>query len=173
MTSTSKFCVVAASLALLTLSPLTAAPKKGAPKLVPFKGKWTGTVVVTTTTEPTPEGGEVATIETTVGGGGNGTHLGRYTMEATSTAASDTAEVSSVLVFLAANGDEVYATFSGESVTGNDGLVDSELEATIIGGTGRFANSTGYFTLVMTTDPDTGKSTGNYNGKISGPGKGN
>lgn len=77
------------------------------------------------------------------------------------------------MVFTAANGDEVWATFSGESETGSDGLSDSELAATIVGGTGRFANATGYFTLVMTSDPETGKSTGSYNGKISSPGKGN
>ncbi|QDT53593.1 hypothetical protein Pan44_16150 [Caulifigura coniformis] len=173
MTSMSKLCVLATTLTLLTFSPLTAAPKKGGTKLVPFKGKWTGTAVQTTTTEPLPEGGEVTTTETTLEGKGNGTHLGRYTMEASSVTSSDPTADTSDLVFIAANGDEVYATFTGESVTGSDGLVDSELQAIIVGGTGRFATSTGYFTFKLTTDPETGKSAGSYNGKISSPGKGN
>ena len=174
MTSKFKLCAIAATLALLIYSPLDAAPKKGGPKLVPFKGRFTGVAIATDTLTVDPDtGAEVTTTEVTIEGGGNGTHLGRYTLDATSTSSTDSEVTTSALVFIAANGDEVWATFSGESETGSDGLVDSALSATISGGTGRFANSTGYFTLVMTTDPLTGKSTGTYNGKISGPGKGN
>jgi hypothetical protein len=173
MTSTSKLCVLAASLALLTFSPLTAAPKKGGPKLVPFKGKWMGVAVTSTTTETTPEGVVVTTIEETSEGGGNATHLGRYTMDSVTTSTSETALSAGAQVFTAANGDQVFATITGEFVTGSDGLVDGEFDATITGGTGRFATSTGYYTFRVTTDPDTGKSVASFTGKISGPGKGN
>ena len=182
MNSKFKLCAIAATLALLIYSPLDAAPKKGgAPKLVPFKGRFVGTAdsVDNSTTDPNT-GATTTTTTVSVEGGGNGTHLGKYTLEATETTTSTTdaggvttEETTSSLVFVAANGDEVWATFSGESETAPDGNVDSELTATITGGTGRFATSTGYFTLVLTTDPDTGKTTGSYNGKISGPGKGN
>jgi hypothetical protein len=182
MTFKFKLCVIAASFALLISSALDAAPKKkGGPKLVPFKGKFVGTAVSTDTSTTDETTGETTdSTEVTIEGGGNGTHLGRYTLDATSTTTSTTdaggvttEESTSALVFVAANGDEVWATFSGESETGADGDVDSALTATITGGTGRFANSTGYFTLVMTTDPESGASKGTYNGKISGPGKGN
>jgi len=183
MTLKFKLCVIATSFALLISSALDAAPKKkGGPKLVPFKGKFVGTALSETTEGvPDPVTGETAdSVEVTIEGGGNGTHLGKYTLDATSTTTTTTdaggvttEETTSALVFVAANGDEVWATFSGESETGADGDVDSALTATITGGTGRFENSTGYFTLVMTTDPETGASTGTYNGKISGPGKGN
>jgi hypothetical protein len=186
MTSTSKLCVIAASLALVALTPLSAAPKKGGgPKLVPFKGKWTGIVTVTTTedtTEPTMEGEVPVTTTTTeisAEGIGNGTHLGRFTMESLSTSSTSsddpTAEEVSVgaQVFTAANGDQVFATVTGEAVQDDDGLVDAEYDATITGGTGRFENSTGYFTFRVTFDPETGKAKATYTGKISGPGKGN
>lgn len=168
MTSTSKLCVIAASIALLTFSPLTAAPKKGGPKLVPFKGKWTGQLV-----SPTPSTIDPTIIEETAEGGGNATHLGRYTMESISTSTVDSSLAAGAQVFTAANGDQVFATFTGEFVTGTDGLIDGELDATITGGTGRFLNSTGYFTFRVTTDPLTGRSVATFNGKISGPGKGN
>lgn len=90
MTSRFKMCAIAATLALLVYSPLDAAPKKGGPKLVPFKGRFTGVAVSTdmATTDPNT-GIEVTTTEVTIEGGGNGTHLGRYTLDATSTSSSD------------------------------------------------------------------------------------
>jgi hypothetical protein len=174
MTSTLKLCTVIATLAALVAAPLEGAPKKGGAKLVPFKGRFAGAADSSSTTAIDSETNlEVTTTVVTIEGGGNGTHLGRYRLAAALTSSSDSAETASSLVFTAANGDEVWAEFSAASETAPDGLVDSELTATITGGTGRFANSTGYFTLVMTSDPDTGKSTGSYTGKISGPGKGN
>jgi hypothetical protein len=174
MTSTSRLCAIAACLALVVSTSLDAAPKKkGAPKLVPFKGRWTGLVTTTTSTETAEDGTEVTTIEDTADGGGNATHLGRYQMESTATSTSESSLTAGAQVFTAANGDQVFATFTGEFITGDDGIVDGELDATIVGGTGRFLNSTGYFTLRMTTDPETGKSAASFTGKISGPGKGN
>jgi hypothetical protein len=179
MTSRFNLCVIAAALALLLSPSLDAAPKKGGgPKLVPFKGRFTGTTLSNDTSTTDPDTGVTTTItDVTIEGGGNATHLGRFTLDGTAstTTTSDSSadDATSSLVFVAANGDEVWATFSGESDEDSHGLVESELTATIVGGTGRFATSTGYFTVVMTTDPDTGKSTGSFNGKISGPGKGN
>jgi hypothetical protein len=167
MTSTRKLCVFATSVALLIQSPLIAAPKKGGIKLVPFKGRWTGQSLGSTPTE------DPNVVEEAAEGGGNATHLGRYTMDATSTSTLDTQTATGEHVFTAANGDQVFATFTGEFVTGDDGLIDGEVDATITGGTGRFANSTGYYTFRVTTDPDTGISVATFTGKISGPGKGN
>ncbi|HVJ86869.1 MAG TPA: hypothetical protein VM452_14550 [Caulifigura sp.] len=186
MTSKSRLCVLATAVALLSFSTLSAAPKKkpAGPKLVPFKGKWTGLVETSTTpvTNPdgtpatNPDGTPITETEELAEGGGNATHLGRYSMESTavsSTDETDTSGITGTMTFTAANGDQVFATFDGDAATGADGLVDSDYGATIVGGTGRFAGSTGYFTFLSTTDPDSGKSIATFNGKISGPGKGN
>lgn len=167
MTSTCKLCVIATSLALIVQAPLTAAPKKGGVKLVPFKGKWTGQSLDSTPTE------DPNVVEETAEGGGNATHLGRYTMDASATSTLDSQTATGEHVFTAANGDQVFATFSGEFVTGDDGLIDGVVDATIVGGTGRFATSTGYYTFRVTTNPETGISSATFTGKISSPGKGN
>jgi len=167
MTSRLRFCVIATSLALLIQSPLAAAPKKGGPKLVPFKGRWVGESLGSTATE------DPNIVEESAEGGGNATHLGKYSMSATSSSTLDTLLAGGEHVFTAANGDQVFATFTGEFLVGEDGLIDGELDATITGGTGRFENSTGYYTFRVTTDPVTLKSVATFTGKISGPGKGN
>jgi hypothetical protein len=49
------------------------------------------------------------------------------------------------IVYVAANGDELYASFSGLGVPGPDGLtVAFAGTTTYAGGTGRFANATGW-----------------------------
>ncbi|HVJ67750.1 MAG TPA: hypothetical protein VM510_07200 [Caulifigura sp.] len=181
MSSRSKLCVIAASVALLAVAPLSAAPKKVSTKLVPFKGKWTGLVDVTTSTEtvtnPDMTTTTTTTTEVAVDGGGNATHLGKFTMDGVATSTSTDPTVGSVetgdVVFTAANGDQVFATIEGDSITNSKGLVDSQFDGTITGGTGRFATSTGYFSFRMISDPDTGRATATFTGKISGPGKGN
>lgn len=167
MTSTLKLSLAAIALAMIVQAPLTAAPKKGGLKLVPFKGRWIGESLGSTTTE------DPNIVEEAAEGGGNATHLGRYTMDAVSTSTLDTQLAAGSHVFTAANGDQVFATFTGEFLTGDDGLIDGELDATITGGTGRFENSTGYYTFRVTTDPVTLRSVATFTGKISGPGKGN
>ena len=175
MTNKSRICVIATGLALLVAIPLSAAPKKPkAPKLVPFKGKLTAVVTSEETVVENPDMTTTTTTEETLEGAGNGTHLGRFALEGETTSSTDEAEAAGgTMIFTAANGDEVWATVAGESVLGSDGLVDTAIEGTIVGGTGRFDTSTGYFTMLITTDPVTGAAKATYTGKISGPGKGN
>jgi hypothetical protein len=174
MTNKSRICVIATGLALLVAIPLSAAPKKPkAPKLVPFKGKLTAVVTSEEVTVTNPDMTTTTTTEETLEGVGNGTHLGRFAVEGETTSTDDAEAAGGTMTFIAANGDEVWATVTGESVIGSDGLVDTEIEGTIVGGTGRFDTSTGYFTMYITTDPVTNAAKATYNGKISGPGKGN
>ena len=51
--------------------------------------------------------------------------------------------------WFAANGDEIYGTFDGylTPIPGTPGVYDNHETATVTGGTGRFTNATGSFTL--------------------------
>ena len=71
---------------------------------------------------------------------GNATHLGRFTVSADWTV--PVGERSST--WTAANGDEFYTSFTRARAT----LTFTELH-TILGGTGRFANASGNFTVVQ------------------------
>ena len=175
MTTKTRLCVISTTLALLVAVPLTAAPKNkpAGPKLVPFKGKFTGLVTVEENTVDNGDGTSTTTFDETLEGVGNGTHLGRFTLEGQTSSTDAESASAGAQVFTAANGDQVFATITGESVLADDGLVDGEIQGTITGGTGRFATSTGYYTIVFTSDPVTGQVKATYNGKISGPGKGN
>ena len=53
--------------------------------------------------------------------------------------------IATTIVYVAANGDELYATFAGEGIPGPDGsTVAFAGTTTYEGGTGRFANATGW-----------------------------
>ena len=68
--------------------------------------------------------------------------------------------------FTAANGDTLSATSDGQATrTGPTTLSIVEVY-TITGGTGRFADATGMFTLESTVDQTTGVSSGTFSGAI-------
>jgi hypothetical protein len=81
-------------------------------------------------------------------GAGTATHLGRYT-EAGSATFTPTADptvlhVEAHSTYTAANGDQLFASFSGE-LNGVTGAVTATV--TYVGGTGRFANASGTATF--------------------------
>ena len=81
-------------------------------------------------------------------GTGHATHLGQYT-EVGSAAFSPTADptvlqVDAWSIYTAANGDQLYAVFTGH-LDGVTGVLTAT--ATYVGGTGRFANASGTATL--------------------------
>ena len=81
-------------------------------------------------------------------GAGTATHLGLYD-EVGSVQFSDTADptvshLEASATYTAANGDQLYATFSGE-LNGVTGAISATV--TYTGGTGRFANASGTATL--------------------------
>ncbi len=101
-------------------------------------------------------------------GGGTGTHLGRFTAtyQVTVTIASGSATGS--FTFIAANGDRLFATFTGQATpTAEPGVVTIRETATITGGTGRFAGATGSFIIERVLNQPTGVSSGSFNGTIS------
>jgi len=134
---------VAAAMILVT-TPASATDQ------VPFRGIVSGSVVSIT---PVDECHQLAEAVN----GGNATQLGRFTV--TAEFVLDVCDLTYVgsYVFTAANGDSISGPFSG-SLTPTDvpGVFDNTEIAFITGGTGRFANATGTFSLGGQIDLNTG-----------------
>jgi hypothetical protein len=124
----------------------------------PFKGK----VNAVETVEVAPP-----TLSVTRDGTGTATYLGKFTEHITLQVDIPTAHATGVATFTAANGDTLTATVSGQSTpTTTPGVVSIVEVYTITGGTGRFADATGTFTVRSTLDRSTGVSSGTFSGAI-------
>src|SRR5919199_1044704 len=78
-----------------------------------------------------------------------------------------TGHATGVATFTAANGDTLTATVDGQGTpTTTPGVVSIVEVYTITGGTGRFADATGSFTLESTLEQSTGVSSGTFSGAI-------
>jgi hypothetical protein len=98
-------------------------------------------------------------------GTGQATHLGRYTTLFRLQVDLRTASSLGSFVLIAANGNSIFGTISGHSTDVGD--LNSIVEtATITGGTGRFDDATGSFTIERLLDQATGNSSGAFNGAI-------
>ena len=126
---------------------------------VPFNGRFGGSQTVTVTF-PT------ASVEASVAG--TATHLGRFTMELPHTVNLMTSTATGTATLVAANGDVIVASFTGQAQLGP--IVSIVELATVTGGTGRFAGATGSFTITRGFDPAAGRTTGSFSGSISSPG---
>ena len=123
----------------------------------PFKG----TVNADETVVPSPP-----TASLTRDGTGTATYLGRYTEHIVMTINLPTLSSTGTATFTAANGDTLTATVVGQATrTGPTTLSIVEVY-TITGGTGRFADATGNFTLHSTVEQTTGVSSGTFSGAI-------
>ena len=152
----------AASLALATLVVLGLAGPADAGEQVPFKGRLEGVVTTLTPLQP-------PFMFVRVEGTGNATHLGRFTWVAMLVASPE--EATGSYQFTAANGDMLFADFTGHGTpTETPGVLYIVDDATITGGTGRFAGATGSFTIERLFDTVTGTTIGSFEGTISAPG---
>jgi len=123
----------------------------------PFKG----TVNADETVVPSPP-----TASLTRDGTGTATYLGRYTEHIVMTINLPTLASTGTATFTAANGDTLTATVIGQATrTGPTTLSIVEVY-TITGGTGRFSDATGNFTLHSTVDQTTGLSSGTFSGAV-------
>lgn len=113
---------------------------------VPFNGAVSGYVE---TQEPVDE----CTVHTHVINFGNANELGAFhgTAEFYPNFCDDPPNITYTGTFhwFAANRDEIYGTFEGylTPIPGTPGVYDNHETATTTGGTGRFTNATGSFTL--------------------------
>ena len=99
-------------------------------------------------------------------GTGTATYLGRYTEHITMQINLLTSHSIGDATFTAANGDTLTATVEGQATPASPGVLSIIEVYTITGGTGRFADATGNFTLESTLDTTTGVSSGVFSGAI-------
>jgi len=130
-----------------------------APHDVPFTGKLEG---VYTLAFPGP--GLLAVTGT---GTGNATQIGRYTFDYDEVVDLSTGTGTGTYVFAAANGDRLNATWTGLGFPTSDPNVLGIIEnATITGGTGRFASADGSFRVDRLFNFTTSSGPGSFEGTI-------
>ena len=152
----------AAGLALAVVVVLGLAGPAAAGEQVPFKGSYEGVDIGIPLVPPFA----AVTVEAT----GNATHLGNFTFTELATVNRATGMGSGIFLFTAANGDTVFGTISGQArFTPPNVLAIVEI-ATITGGTGRFADATGSFTVARLKNTVTGETIADFEGTISSPG---
>ena len=162
----------AASLVLALLAVLGLAGPVAAGEQVPFKGRFAGVVIVT---------GGPSILFAAVDATGNATDLGQFTLAIPHQVNRGTSPFpfpwtsTGSYQFVAANGDTLFASFTGQvSSTPTPGVLAAVEIATITGGTGRFAGATGGFTVNRLVYPATltapRTTIGSFNGTISSPG---
>lgn len=144
---------------LLALVGLTIAGL--AKEQVPFKGRLEGSHIH----KPIPGLPPSAFLDGS--GTGNGTHLGKFSYLFPHTVNFSTGTATGTYTFTAANGDKVFAEFTGQSTPLEPGFVNVVELATITGGTGRFAGATGHFTVERVVNQVERTTTGTYSGTIS------
>jgi hypothetical protein len=101
---------------------------------------------------------------------GTATQLGRFTATYYPIVDLLTGAATGTFTIIAANGDQLSGTFTGQGVPAGSGASSITEHMTITGGTGRFAAATGAFTIqrILTfTGPTAASSTGTFDGEIS------
>jgi hypothetical protein len=131
---------------------------------VPFKGRLEGTATITPGTPPF--------LSVSLEGTGNATHLGRFTVGIPHVVNATNRTSTGTYEFTAANGDTLTAGFTGQATLTSPGVLSIVETATITGGTGRFADATGSFTVERSFNQVTGLTTGSFEGTVSSPGAG-
>jgi len=133
-------------------------------------------VAVSAVAAETPFKGTVSAVETgqtvfpirtiTREGTGTATYLGRYTEHVTAQINVLTMSLTGAATFAAANGDTLSASVVGQATRIGPTTLSIVEVYTITGGTGRFADATGTFTLESTVEQTTGVSSGTFSGAI-------
>ena len=97
---------------------------------------------------------------------GNGGHLGRFTYTADITVDDTTGHGAGPLVWVAANGDQIFANALGSIAGASASSITIAETQTITGGTGRFAGASGSIMLSYSIEFATGSVKGSYTGTI-------
>ncbi len=159
--------IIACALAVANTSLWAASKSAAADKLVPFKGSLNATEMIVFNPGSPP-----VSFVTDGSGGGIATHLGLFTITWEFTVIIADGTGSGPVHFIAANGDEIFATAAGTSEpAATPGVFHIKEVQTITGGTGRFANAKGTFIVDRFVDLNTGITSGSFNGTITSPGQ--
>ena len=145
----------AASVSTASLTTVSTAFRTG--NALPFRGSLTAKEIDIVTFPTLRADGEAE---------GTATHLGRYaaTFNATVNVLDGTATGS--YTFTAANGDQLFSTFTGLGVPAGEGIASITETLTITGGTGRFAGASGTLVVERMLNQATGESSGSIGGSI-------
>jgi len=149
---------LAANLALAFLVVLGITGPVPAGEDVPFKGHLEGDVTITPLAPPFV----MVDVEAT----GKATHLGKFTLDIPHVVNRANGTAVGSYEFTAANGDTLTANFTGVAVPIAPGVLYIEETATITGGTGRFADASGSFSVERLYDTVAGTTTGSFKGTI-------
>jgi hypothetical protein len=134
-------------------------PSAAAGHATPFKGTLEGAY---TLAFPSPL---ILLVEGT--GTGNATQLGQFTFDYDETVNLSTGVGTGTYAFTAANGDRLTADWTGSGFPTDDPTVLRIVEnATINGGTGRFANASGSFTVERLFSFASNSGPGSFEGTI-------
>jgi len=156
-------CLRRIAFALAALAALGLAGPVAAGEQVPFKGSLEGDVTITPLAPPF--------VSVLVEATGQATHLGKFTLDIPHVVNRMNGTAIGSYEFTAANGDMLFADFTGKATpTATPGVLYIEETATITGGMGRFAGATGSFTVERLFDVVTGMTAGSFKGTISSPG---
>ena len=155
----------AASFALAVVVIVGLTGPLAADEQVPFKGSLEGLDTAVGVNPP------FVYVEITATG--NATELGAFSYVAQQTVDTRTRIATGTFQFTAANGDTVFGTVSGKATLTGPGILTIEEEAIITGGTGRFEDATGSFSLTRVKNAVTGATAGSFEGTISSPDAGN
>jgi hypothetical protein len=99
---------------------------------------------------------------------GTATNLGRYTMSFTALVDLTAGTGVGDNIFVAANGDRLFCTSSGQvTPTAEPGVLSIADSFSITGGTGRFEGATGNFSGIRLLNAATGISSGSFDGTIN------
>ena len=126
---------------------------------VPLKGRLEGAYILTF---PSP-----STLLVSGQGTGHATHLGQFTFEYDEVVDLSTGTGTGTYEFTAANGDTLSAAWTGFGLPTSDPTVLLVIEnATITGGTGRFAGAAGSFRVERLFSFTTNAGDGSFEGPI-------
>ena len=149
-------------LALTSLAVVLFVGRATAGEQVPFNGTLAGDVTHT----PVDAQTNAVLVEAT----GTATQMGQFAMVSAHHLNTVARTAAGTFVFTAANGDKVFADFTGQGQPATPGVVAVVETATITGGTGRFAGASGSFVVQRIYDRAAGTTTGSFQGAITSPG---
>ena len=160
MNSTSKSMLGLLMTALfLTAALVCPAPALAGPQPVPLKGSLQAFEAYDL---------QFPTLFVDAIGSGTSTHLGRFTVAYQVDVNLLTGGGPASIHLVAANGDAIFATGLGQGSPTEDPDVSSIVETyTIAGGTGRFEEATGSFTVERLVNVVTGTTSGSFDGTIA------
>jgi len=154
--------ISASTVALVVIAMLGLAGQALAGDQVPFKGSLEGLVT---------RSGAPPVVSVDIEGHGAASQLGRFAVSIPHSVNVVTRIATGEYLFVAANGDTLTATFTGAAAPTADPNVLAIVEdATITGGTGRFAGATGSFRVERLYDTVAGTTAGSFEGSVSSPG---